>query len=93
MSRWEGIAREVKKKPARTCGRAKLVRAYGFAHNKVIMPPCRGNRRCEAVPELVDYRLYDLDETQMLAHCQKAQGLADWLRARHEPVFLPKKKR
>ena len=39
-------------------------------------------------PELVDYRLYDLDKLKCW-HAGTGYALADWLRTRgHEPVFF-----
>ena len=90
----EGIAREVKEETNLDVQSAKLVGAYEFLRmNQVIIAyHVVATGQVKLSPELVDYRLYDLDKLK----CWPAgtgYALADWLRTRgHEPVFLPKKK-
>ena len=86
----EGVAREVKEETNLDVRELKLVGAYEFLRmNQVIIAyhaVCEGEVRLS--PELVDWRLYDLDELK----CWPAgtgYALADWLRTRgHEPVFF-----
>ena len=87
----EGIAREIKEETNLDTQALTLVGVYDFQRmNQVIIAyhaVCTGDVRLS--PELVDYRLYDLDQLK----CWPAgtgYALADWLRTRgHEPQFLP----
>ena len=87
----DGIAREIKEETNLDTHALKLVGVYDFQRmNQVIIAyhaVCTGDVRLS--PELVDYRLYDLDQLK----CWPAgtgYALADWLRTRgHEPQFLP----
>ena len=86
----DGIAREVKEETNLDVTACSIVGAYEFLRmNQVIIAyhaVCEGEVRLS--PELVDWRLYDLDELK----CWPAgtgYALADWLRTRgHEPVFF-----
>ena len=86
----EGIAREVKEETNLDVQSAKLVGAYEFLRmNQVIIAyHVVATGQVKLSPELVDYRLYDLDKLK----CWPAgtgYALADWLRTRgHEPVFF-----
>lgn len=85
-----GIAREVKEETNLHVLESTLVGAYEFLRmNQVIIAyhvVAEGDVRLS--PELVDYRLYDLQDLK----CWPAgtgYALADWLRTRgHEPVFF-----
>lgn len=85
-----GIAREVKEETNLDVQSSSLVGAYEFLRmNQVIIAyhvVATGQVRLS--PELVDYRLYDLQDLK----CWPAgtgYALADWLRTRgHEPVFF-----
>ena len=85
-----GIAREVKEEPNLDVQSSTLVGSYEFLRmNQVIIAyhvVATGQVRLS--PELVDYRLYDLQDLK----CWPAgtgYALADWLRTRgHEPVFF-----
>ena len=87
----DGIAREIKEETNLDTHALKLVGVYDFQRmNQVIIAyhaVCTGD--VQLSPELVDYRLYDLDQLK----CWPAgtgYALADWLRTRgHEPQFLP----
>ena len=87
----DGIAREIKEETNLDTHALKLVGVYDFQRmNQVIIAyhaVCTGE--VQLSPELVDYRLYDLDQLK----CWPAgtgYALADWLRTRgHEPQFLP----
>ena len=86
----DGVAREVKEETNLDVRALKLVGAYEFLRmNQVIIAyhaVCEGEVRLS--PELLDWRLYGLDELK----CWPAgtgYALADWLRTRgHEPVFF-----
>lgn len=90
-----GIEREIKEETSLDTQSLKLIGVYDFQHmNQVIIAyhaVCNG----EVVlsPELVDYRLYELDQLK----CWPAgtgYALADWLRSRgHEPEFVAWEKR
>ena len=86
----EGIAREVKEETNLDVQSANLVGAYEFLRmNQVIIAyHVVATGQVKLSPELVDYRLYDLDKLK----CWPAgtgYALADWLRTRgHEPVFF-----
>jgi NADH pyrophosphatase NudC (nudix superfamily) len=85
-----GIAREVKEETNLDVQSSTLVGSYEFLRmNQVIIAyhvVATGQVRLS--PELVDYRLYDLQDLK----CWPAgtgYALADWLRTRgHEPVFF-----
>ena len=85
----DGIAREIKEETNLDTQALTLIGVYEFQRmNQVIMAyhaVCTGDVRLS--PELVDYRLYDLDQLK----CWPAgtgYALADWLRTRgHEPQF------
>jgi NAD+ diphosphatase len=85
-----GIAREVKEETNLETTSLDLIGVYDFQRmNQVIIAyhaVCTGEVRLS--PELVDYRLYDLDKLK----CWPAgtgYALADWLRTRgHEPEFV-----
>ena len=85
-----GIAREVKEETNLDVQSSTLVGSYEFLRmNQVIIAyhvVAEGEVRLS--PELVDYRLYDLQDLK----CWPAgtgYALADWLRTRgHEPVFF-----
>ena len=85
-----GIAREVKEETNLDVQSSTLVGSYEFLRmNQVIIAyhvVAEGQVRLS--PELVDYRLYDLQDLK----CWPAgtgYALADWLRTRgHEPVFF-----
>ena len=87
----DGIAREIKEETNLDTHALKLIGVYDFQRmNQVIIAyhaVCTGD--VQLSPELVDYRLYDLDQLK----CWPAgtgYALADWLRTRgHEPQFLP----
>lgn len=86
----EGIAREVKEETNLHVQSLDLVGVYDFQRmNQVIIAyhaVCTGD--VQLSPELVDWRLYELDQLK----CWPAgtgYALADWLRTRgHEPVFF-----
>ena len=87
----DGIAREIKEETNLDTHALTLVGVYDFQRmNQLIIAyhaVCTGE--VQLSPELVDYRLYDLDQLK----CWPAgtgYALADWLRTRgHEPQFLP----
>jgi len=90
-----GIEREIKEETSLDTQALKLIGVYDFQRmNQVIIAyhaVCSG--KVSLSPELVDYRLYELDKLQ----CWPAgtgYALADWLRSRgHEPEFVPWDKR
>ena len=85
-----GIEREIKEETALDTQSLKLIGVYDFQRmNQVIIAyhaVCSGE--VSLSPELVDYRLYELDQLK----CWPAgtgYALADWLRSRgHEPEFV-----
>ncbi len=85
----DGIAREIKEETNLDTHALALIGVYDFQRmNQVIIAyhaVCTGDVRLS--PELVDYRLYDLNQLK----CWPAgtgYALADWLRTRgHEPQF------
>jgi NAD+ diphosphatase len=90
-----GIEREIKEETSLDTQSLKLVGVYDFQRmNQVIIAyhaVCSGE--ISLSPELVDYRLYELDQLK----CWPAgtgYALADWLRSRgHEPEFVAWEKR
>ena len=90
-----GIEREIKEETSLDTQSLKLIGVYDFQRmNQVIIAyhaVCSGE--VSLSPELVDYRLYELDQLK----CWPAgtgYALADWLRSRgHEPEFVPWEKR
>ena len=90
-----GIEREIKEETSLGTHALKLIGVYDFQRmNQVIIAyhaVCSGE--VSLSPELVDYRLYELDQLK----CWPAgtgYALADWLRSRgHEPEFLAWEKR
>jgi len=85
-----GMAREIMEETSLTTSTLNLIGVYDFQRmNQLIVAyhaVCHGAVKLS--PELVDYRLFALDEVK----CWRAgtgQALADWLRSRgHEPQFL-----
>ena len=90
-----GIEREIKEETSLNTQSLKLIGVYDFQRmNQVIIAyhaVCTGE--VSLSPELVDYRLYELDQIK----CWPAgtgYALADWLRSRgHEPEFVAWEKR
>jgi len=90
-----GMAREIMEETSLTTSALNLIGVYDFQRmNQLIVAyhaVCQGEVKLS--PELVDYRLFALDEVK----CWRAgtgQALADWLRSRgHEPRFLEFPKR
>ena len=90
-----GIEREIKEETSLDTKSLKLIGVYDFQRmNQVIIAyhaVCSGE--VSLSPELVDYRLYELDQLK----CWPAgtgYALADWLRSRgHEPEFVAWEKR
>ena len=90
-----GMAREIMEETSLTTSALNLIGVYDFQRmNQLIVAyhaVCQGEVKLS--PELVDYRLFALDEVK----CWRAgtgQALADWLRSRgHEPRFLELPKR
>ena len=90
-----GIEREIKEETSLDTQSLKLIGVYDFQRmNQVIIAyhaVCSGE--ISLSPELVDYRLYELDQLK----CWPAgtgYALADWLRSRgHEPEFVAWEKR
>ena len=90
-----GIEREIKEETSLDTQSLKLIGVYDFQRmNQVIIAYhaiCSGE--VSLSPELVDYRLYALDQIK----CWPAgtgYALADWLRSRgHEPEFVAWEKR
>ena len=90
-----GIEREIKEETALDTQALKLIGVYDFQRmNQVIIAyhaVCSGE--VSLSPELVDYRLYELNQLK----CWPAgtgYALADWLRSRgHEPEFVAWEKR
>ena len=90
-----GIEREIKEETSLDTQSLKLIGVYDFQRmNQVIIAyhaVCSGE--VSLSPELVDYRLYALDQLK----CWPAgtgYALADWLRSRgHEPEFVAWEKR
>jgi ADP-ribose pyrophosphatase YjhB (NUDIX family) len=86
----EGIAREIKEETNLDAGALNLVGVYDFQRmNQVIIAyHAVADGEVRLSPELVDYRLYDLEALR----CWPAgtgYALADWLRTRgHEPRFM-----
>ncbi|MDT8991127.1 NUDIX domain-containing protein [Curvibacter sp. APW13] len=86
----EGIAREIAEETALATTALNLLGVYDFQRmNQVIIAfhaVCEGEVKLS--PELVDYRLYDMEDVK----CWPAgtgYALADFLRSRgHEPVFI-----
>lgn len=86
----EGIAREISEETALTTTELNLLGVYDFQRmNQVIIAyhaVCHGD--VQLSPELVDYRLYDLEKVK----CWPAGtgfALAEFLRSRgHEPQFI-----
>jgi len=91
----EGIAREIQEETSLQTHALNLIGVYDFQRmNQVIIAyhaVCTGEVKLS--PELVDYRLYDLEQIK----CWPAgtgYALADWLRTRgHEPEFVEWAKR
>jgi NAD+ diphosphatase len=90
-----GIEREIQEETSLDTQSLKLIGVYDFQRmNQVIIAyhaVCSGE--VSLSPELVDYRLYELDQLK----CWPAgtgYALADWLRSRgHEPEFVAWEKR
>ena len=90
-----GIEREIKEETSLDTQSLKLIGVYDFQRmNQVIIAyhaVCSGE--VSLSPELVDYRLYELEQLK----CWPAgtgYALADWLRSRgHEPEFVAWEKR
>ena len=90
-----GIEREIKEETSLDTQSLKLIGVYDFQRmNQVIIAyhaVCSGE--VSLSPELVDYRLYELNQLK----CWPAgtgYALADWLRSRgHEPEFVAWEKR
>ena len=90
-----GIAREIQEETSLTASALTLIGVYDFQRmNQVIIAyhaVCHGEVKLS--PELVDYRLYELQDVK----CWPAgtgYALADWLRTRgHEPEFVEWSKR
>jgi NAD+ diphosphatase len=90
-----GIEREIKEETSLDTQSLKLIGVYDFQRmNQVIIAyhaVCSGD--VSLSPELVDYRLYELDQLK----CWPAgtgYALADWLRSRgYEPEIVPWEKR
>jgi NAD+ diphosphatase len=90
-----GIEREIKEETALDTQSLKLIGVYDFQRmNQIIIAyhaVCSG--QVSLSPELVDYRLYELDQLK----CWPAgtgYALADWLRSRgHDPEFVAWEKR
>ena len=90
-----GIEREIKEETSLDTQSLKLIGVYDFQRmNQVIIAyhaVCSGE--ISLSPELVDYRLYELDQLK----CWPAgtgYALADWLRSRgYEPEFVAWEKR
>jgi NAD+ diphosphatase len=90
-----GIEREIKEETNLDTSSLDLIGVYDFQRmNQIIIAyhaVCTGE--VSLSPELVDYRLYDLDKLK----CWPAgtgYALADWLRTRgHEPEFVEWAKR
>ncbi len=86
----EGIAREIKEETALDVTALKLIGVYDFQRmNQVIIAyHAQAEGEVQLSPELVDYRLYALEDVR----CWQAgtgQALADWLRSRgHTPQYL-----
>ncbi|MEJ7687649.1 MAG: NUDIX hydrolase [Luteimonas sp.] len=86
----EGIAREIKEETNLDASALTLIGVYGFQRmNQVIIAyHALADGEVRLSPELVDYRLYDLEALK----CWPAgtgYALADWLRTRgHEPSFM-----
>jgi NADH pyrophosphatase NudC (nudix superfamily) len=91
----DGIAREIKEETSLDTSALNLIGVYDFQRmNQIIIAyhaVCHGDVKLS--PELVDYRLFELDQVK----CWPAgtgYALADWLRARgHEPEFMALPKR
>ena len=86
----EGIVREIAEETALTTSALNLIGVYDFQRmNQVIIAyhaVCHGDVKLS--PELVDYRLYDLQDVKCWA-AGTGYALADFLRARgHEPTFI-----
>ena len=85
-----GMAREIMEETNLSTSALNLIGVYDFQRmNQLIVAyhaVCHGEVKLS--PELVDYRLFALDEVK----CWRAgtgQALADWLRSRgHEPQFV-----
>ena len=90
-----GMAREIKEETSLDTNEINLIGVYDFQRmNQLIIAyhaVCQGEVKLS--PELVDYRLFALDEVK----CWRAgtgQAMADWLRSRgHEPKFIEFPKR
>lgn len=91
----EGMCREIMEETSLSTRALNLIGVYDFQRmNQLIVAyhaVCEGDVKLS--PELVDYRLFALDEVK----CWRAgtgQALADWLRSRgHEPTFIEFPKR
>ncbi|MFZ4481692.1 MAG: NUDIX hydrolase [Rhodoferax sp.] len=85
----QGMQREIAEETSLSTSALKLIGVYDFQRmNQIIIAyhaVCHGE--VSLSPELVDYRLFALDQVK----CWRAgtgQALADWLRSRgHEPQF------
>jgi len=86
----EGIAREIKEETALDVTALNLIGVYDFQRmNQVIIAyHAQAEGEVQLSPELVDYRLYALEDVR----CWQAgtgHALADWLRSRgHTPQYL-----
>ena len=86
----EGIAREIKEETNLDTSALDLVGVYEFKRMNQVLIAYHAVADGDVVlsPELVDYKLYDLDQLK----CWPAgtgYALADWLRTRgHEPQFV-----
>jgi NADH pyrophosphatase NudC (nudix superfamily) len=90
-----GIEREIKEETNLETSALGLIGVYDFQRmNQVIIAyhaVCTGDVKLS--PELVDYRLYDLDKLKCWL-AGTGYALADWLRTRgHEPEFVEWAKR
>lgn len=86
----DGMRREIMEETSLSTRALNLIGVYDFQRmNQIIVAyhaVCEGEVKLS--PELVDYRLFALDEVK----CWRAgtgQALADWLRSRgHDPTFM-----
>jgi len=86
----EGVAREIKEETNLDTSALNLVGVYDFQRMNQVLIVYHAvvEGEVKLSPELVDYKLYDLDQLK----CWPAgtgYALADWLRTRgHEPQFV-----
>ncbi len=91
----DGMAREISEETNLTTSTLNLIGVYDFQRmNQIIIAyhaVCHGAVKLS--PELVDYRLFALDQVKCWT-AGTGQALADWLRSRgHEPQFVEFRKR